>query len=113
MQDKPLGDAVKGKHRERDTPNLAKRATDGEEVEIDKSKLRKALDEERKRKGMGDDEAWAQSKKTKTDITQEELGELLPLCRSGQVRPYTFFPSVFSFVKSIGMATFASLTCRR
>jgi hypothetical protein len=64
-------------HREQ--VNLAKRGG-GEEVEIDKSRLKKALDEERKRKGMGDDEAWQQTKKGKTDVTQEELGEFPYTC---------------------------------
>ena len=44
-----------------------------EEVDIDREKLKKALAEEKKRKAMGEDEAWQQTKKSKTDVTQEEL----------------------------------------
>ena len=42
-------------------------------VEIDKARLRQALEEERKRKNMDEDEAWQQTKKAKADVTQEEL----------------------------------------
>lgn len=35
------------------------------------------MDEEKKRKGMGEDEAWKKAKKSKTDVTQEELGKSL------------------------------------
>lgn len=43
-------------------------------MELDRDRLKRALAEERKRKDMGEDEAWAKSKKAKTDVTQEELG---------------------------------------
>ncbi len=56
-------------------PKLARRAEDGEDVELDKARLKRAMDEERKRKKMGEDEAWQQTKKSKTDVTQEELGK--------------------------------------
>jgi len=63
----------KGKTRERELPNMAKRVDAGDEVEIDKERLKKALAEEKKRKAMGEDEAWQQTKKSKMDVTQEEL----------------------------------------
>ncbi len=69
-------DLASGKRKgERVLPNLAKRTEDGEDVELDKARLKRALDEEKKRKKMGEDEAWIQTKKSKTDVTQEELGE--------------------------------------
>jgi len=46
---------------------------EGDEVDIDRTRLKKALDEEKKRKGMDEDEAWSKSKKGKTEVTQEEL----------------------------------------
>jgi len=49
------------------------RVGEGEDIELDKKRLRKALDEEKKRKAMGEDEAWMQTKKSKTDVTQEEM----------------------------------------
>lgn len=55
-------------------PTYAKRNAENEEVELDKQRLRKALDAEKKRKAMGEDEAWQATKKGKTDVTQEELG---------------------------------------
>lgn len=68
----------KGKDRERERDRFgdkAKRLDGDEEVEIDKDRLKKALEEEKKRKAMGDDEAWANTKKSKIDVSQEELGE--------------------------------------
>jgi pre-mRNA-processing factor SLU7 len=68
--------ADKGKRAERtEIPTYGKRPEEGDEVELDKDRLRKALAEEKKRKKMGEDEAWAQSKKSKIDVSQEELGE--------------------------------------
>ena len=46
-------------------------------MEIDKSRLKAALEAEKKRKKMGEDEAWQSTKKSKSDVTQEELGELI------------------------------------
>ncbi|WWD18470.1 pre-mRNA-splicing factor SLU7 [Kwoniella shandongensis] len=72
----------KGKERERELPTYGKRAEDGDEIDLDKSRLKKALEEEKKRKKMGEDEAWQQSKKSKTtDVSQEEL-EAYRLSRS-------------------------------
>ena len=61
-------------HKSRELPNYAKRADPNDDVEIDKARLKRALDEEKKRKAMGEDEAWHSTKKSKTDVTQEELG---------------------------------------
>jgi pre-mRNA-processing factor SLU7 len=61
------------KPKEREVLNMAKRVDAGDDVEIDKERLRKALAEEKKRKAMGEDEAWQQTKKSKMDVTQEEL----------------------------------------
>ena len=61
------------KPKEREVFNMAKRVEAGDEVEIDRERLKKALAEEKKRKAMGEDEAWQQTKKSKMDVTQEEL----------------------------------------
>ncbi|ORX40071.1 putative mRNA processing-related protein [Kockovaella imperatae] len=67
--------------KSKELPNYAKRVDVNEEVAIDQAALKKALDEEKKRKKMGDDEAWQNTKKSKTDVTQEEL-EAYRLSRS-------------------------------
>ena len=46
---------------------------DPDNVVLDKERLRKAIADERKRKELGEDEAWAASKKRTTDVSQEEL----------------------------------------
>lgn len=73
------GKTAKGKERE--PANLAKRADANEAVDLDKERLRRALAEERKRKQMNEDEAWQSTKKSKADVTQEEL-EAYRLSRS-------------------------------
>lgn len=75
LKDLASGKAKKGKEREWDLPQYAKRREDGEELDLDKGRLKNALKEEKKRKKMGEDEAWQQTKKGKTDVTQEELGK--------------------------------------
>ncbi|ORY24303.1 mRNA processing-related protein [Naematelia encephala] len=70
---KALSDVTAGGKTQRDIANLAKRKGENEDVDIDRSRLKKALDDERKRKNMGEDEAWQATKKGKTDVTQEEL----------------------------------------
>jgi len=72
--------------KKRETFNMAKRVEAGDEVEIDKERLRKAVAEEKKRKAMGEDEAWQQTKKSKMDVTQEEL-EAYRLSRQGYEDP--------------------------
>lgn len=49
---------------------------EGEEIELDKARLKKAIDEEKKRKNLTDDELMARAKKTKADVSQEEMGKL-------------------------------------
>jgi hypothetical protein len=56
---------------------------DGDEVALDKKRLNAALEAEKKRKAMGEDEAWASSKKGKTEVTQEELGKWVRGCADG------------------------------
>lgn len=68
-------DKDKGKERERGQAGIAKRVEGNEDVELDRDRLKRALAEERKRKEMGEEEAWAKTKKAKTDVTQEELGK--------------------------------------
>lgn len=76
MADQYKDDLASGKKNGgRELPNLARRTEDGEDVELDRSRLKRAMEDERKRKKMGEDEAWMQTKKSKTDVTQEELGE--------------------------------------
>ncbi|UOH80882.1 pre-mRNA-splicing factor SLU7 [Cryptococcus neoformans] len=73
LEDLASGKAKKGKERELDLPQYGKRPEDGEDLDLDKGRLKNALKEEKKRKKMGEDEAWQQAKKGKTDVTQEEL----------------------------------------
>lgn len=62
------------KERERGQAGIAKRKEGNEDLELDRDRLKRAVEEEKKRKAMGDDEAWAKSKKAKTDVSEEELG---------------------------------------
>jgi pre-mRNA-processing factor SLU7 len=48
---------------------------EGDEIEFDKDRLKRALEEEKKRKNMGEEEAWKNTKKSRTDVSQEEMGE--------------------------------------
>jgi pre-mRNA-processing factor SLU7 len=66
----------KEKERERGQAGIAKRKEGNEDLDLDRDRLKRALAEEKKRKAMGEDEAWAKTKKAKTDVSQEELGEL-------------------------------------
>nr|XP_019045664.1 pre-mRNA-splicing factor SLU7 [Kwoniella bestiolae CBS 10118]OCF24594.1 pre-mRNA-splicing factor SLU7 [Kwoniella bestiolae CBS 10118] len=56
------------------------------EVDLDREKLKKALEHEKKRKGLNESEAWEQNKKSKTDVTQEEM-EAYRLSRQGYEDP--------------------------
>jgi pre-mRNA-processing factor SLU7 len=73
--------AANGKGKERATDSDASQVFDrsrvGEgEVNLDKSKLASALAAERKRKAMGEEEAFEATKKAKSfNVTEEELGE--------------------------------------
>jgi pre-mRNA-processing factor SLU7 len=48
--------------------------TEGEDIELDKARLKKAIDEEKKRKNLTEDELVARAKKSKSDVTNEEMG---------------------------------------
>ncbi|KAJ9100531.1 mRNA splicing protein [Naganishia friedmannii] len=53
-----------------------------DDIALDREKLRSALEVERKRKALGDEDAWKGTKKTKTtDVTEEEM-EAYRLSRS-------------------------------
>jgi hypothetical protein len=47
---------------------------EGEEIELDKARLKKAIDEEKKRKNLSEEELMARAKKSKADVSQEEMG---------------------------------------
>lgn len=73
-------DSRKGKDKEKEREGddekyirQAKRLDDGELPELDKDRLKRAMDREKKRKEMGEEEAWAATKKGKMDVTQEEV----------------------------------------
>lgn len=51
----------------------AKRLDDGEAPELDRERLRRAMEKEKKRKEMDDDAAWQATKRGKADVTQEEV----------------------------------------
>lgn len=52
-----------------------------DKVALDRAKLQAALDAERKRKALNEDDAWSGTKKSKTDVTEEEM-EAYRLSRS-------------------------------
>ena len=56
---------------------------EGEEIELDKARLKKAIDEEKKRKNLSEAELLERAKKSKSDVSQEEMGKLfhIYLCR--------------------------------
>lgn len=58
----------KGKNKESATP-----WGDTELPDLDRQRLKRAMDEEKKRKAMGEDEAWQHTKKRKTDVTEEDM----------------------------------------
>ena len=48
---------------------------EGEEIELDKARLKKAIEEEKKRKNLSEEELMARAKKSKSDVSQEEMGK--------------------------------------
>lgn len=53
------------------------RLGEGDEIALDKDRLKAAIAAEKKRKGVtDDDEAWNQAKRSKTDVTEEDMGKL-------------------------------------
>lgn len=61
------------KPKAREPPAFGRRPGDATEGDLDRERLKRAMEEERKRKDMDDDEAWKQTKKSKTDVTEEEM----------------------------------------
>jgi hypothetical protein len=49
---------------------------EGEEIELDKARLKKAIEEEKKRKNLSEAELLERAKKSKSDVSQEEMGKL-------------------------------------
>ncbi|WVQ65789.1 pre-mRNA-splicing factor SLU7 [Kwoniella botswanensis] len=84
-----LASGKKDKGKEREAPKYGSRPDDlldDDKVDLDKEKLRKALEQEKKRKGLNENDAWEQNKKSKTDVTQEEM-EAYRLSRQGYEDP--------------------------
>lgn len=64
----------KGKGKERERSQYARHGDEDEDdVALDKARLKAAVEAERKRKALDEEEAWEQSKKAKQDVTKEEL----------------------------------------
>ena len=58
LADQYKEDLASGKTKgTRELPKLARRNDEGDEVDLDTIRLRRALDDEKKRKNMGEDEA--------------------------------------------------------
>jgi hypothetical protein len=51
---------------------------EGEEIELDKARLKKAIEEEKKRKNLSEAELLERAKKSKSDVSQEEMGKRFP-----------------------------------
>ncbi|KAK4684111.1 pre-mRNA-processing factor SLU7, partial [Tremellales sp. Uapishka_1] len=84
LADQHLETLAAGKGKGKEMPSYSKtRLGDGEDLDlaIDKARLNKALEEEKKRKNMDESEAWQKTKKSKTEVTEEEL-EAYRLSRS-------------------------------
>lgn len=66
-------------HRERMEALKDKKKSDNDQSreasadDLDKERLKRAVAEERRRKRMGEEEAWEATKKAKTDVTEEEM----------------------------------------
>jgi len=54
---------------------------EGEEIELDKARLKKAIEEEKKRKNLSEEELMARAKKSKSDVSQEEMGKWAQVSR--------------------------------
>lgn len=71
---------TKGKERQRDDASSAfskTRVGEGDDVAIDQARLKRARDDEKRRRELTDDEAWQRAKKSKTDVTEEDMGPFL------------------------------------
>lgn len=62
----------KGKAKAKES-EYAKYDDDPEAIALDKARLKTAIQAEKKRKALGEEEAWEASKKAKQDVTKEEL----------------------------------------
>lgn len=72
----PTEASGKGKGRADAEPYSSKgrRVGEGDDIALDKERLKAALAAEKKRKGVVDeDEAWNQAKRSKTDVTEEDM----------------------------------------
>jgi hypothetical protein len=49
---------------------------EGDDIELDKARLKKAIEEEKKRKNLSEAELLERAKKSKSDVSQEEMGKL-------------------------------------
>lgn len=65
--------AAKGKARERDEQPKA-RLGEGEDLAIDQARLKRAREDEKHRRELTDEEAWQRAKKSKTEVTEEDMG---------------------------------------
>jgi pre-mRNA-processing factor SLU7 len=80
MAEQHLEDIATGKGKAKTdkdvNQNFAKgRLGENDEVALDKERLKAAIAAEKKRKGVADeDEAWNQAKRSKTDVTEEDMG---------------------------------------
>ena len=77
-QDRLRSEAESGARAEDDEEDdkytkQAKRLEDGETPDLDRQRLKKALEKEKKRKAMDENEAWMATKKGKHDVTQEDV----------------------------------------
>lgn len=76
---------TKGKERQRDDASSAfskTRVGEGDDVAIDQARLKRARDDEKRRRELTDDEAWQRAKKSKTDVTEEDMGPFLVSTRN-------------------------------
>lgn len=69
-EEEDAGRRDKGKGKE---SAFARHGDDDDDVALDKARLKAAIAAERKRKALGEEEAWEASKKAKQDVTKEEL----------------------------------------
>lgn len=67
------GDVSKDKGKGKEKSEFANYDDDPEAIALDKARLRAAVAAEKKRKALGEEDAWEASKKAKQDVTKEEL----------------------------------------
>jgi len=80
LAEQHLEDMASGKGKGKADSDVNQNFTKGrlgesDEVSLDKGRLKAAIAAEKKRKGVTDeDEAWNQAKRSKTDVTEEDMG---------------------------------------